>query len=444
MFDRNSARPILLFALLVLLSRASASFAADEWVRFRGPDGQGHSISPDAPAEFSLAKAIRWRTPIEGIGWSSPVVKDGVIWITTAIAEEASEEERNRKLAGDKLADMKSVAASVKVKAVCVDLQSGKIIHNLLLTTAEDPDPIHPLNTFASPTAAISGNRVVCHFGSYGTWCLDLKSGEEIWNAKLTVNHSVGPGSSPYIVDDRVILVCDGIDQQFVAGLDLETGNEVWRTPRPAMEGDEVEFHKAYSTPIETVVNGAVQVVIPSAQWICAYEPSTGREIWRIRHGTGFSTSPTPVMTKEGLIAFSTGYMRPELVAVKTDGTGDVTDSHIAWRASQGVPTKPSPLVIGDRIYMVSDNGILTQLRADDGSIVWRHRLGGDFSASPMQVGDKIYCCSHDGFVWVVQPGDEYIELAKNKLEPRLLASPAAVDGDLIFRSEGALMCIGD
>lgn len=436
-------RRVALFTLLVLCGLHLRAAAADNWLQFRGADGQGHATSTDCPLHFSMDQAVVWKTPIPGKGWSTPAVADGRIWLTTALPQAASADEFERRLGDDPQKGMKELATSIDLRAMCIDFQTGQVLHDIPLSKVDNPDPINPLNSFASPSPVIDGDNVYCHFGSYGTWCLDHLTGEMKWTRKLVVNHSVGPGSSPYIANDLLVLVCDGTDKQFVAALNKLTGEDVWQTSRPEMRAENGEQRKAYSTPITIEVEGKPQLVIPGAQWICGYELETGKEIWRIDHGRGFSTSPMPVRTDDGLIVFSTGFMKPEMVAVDPNGIGDVTETNIAWRSSKGAPAKPSPIVAGGGIYIVSDLGVLTKLRADDGSVLWQQRLGGNFSASPVQVGDKLIFCSHEGVVTIVQVGDTYQEIAQNQLEARLMASPIVVDNQLIMRTEFHLLRIG-
>lgn len=438
-------KPLFCLTVFVFFEAAGipSSYANDRWPQFRGPDSQGTALLAQPPVEFGLTQSIKWRTSIEGKGWSSPVVDDGRIWITTAVAQAATPEESERRLGGNPTGGVKEVARSMEIRAVCVDFESGSLLHNLVLASFVDPDPINPLNTFASPTPVMNDGMVFCDFGNYGTWCLDAETGKTIWQHRIVVDYSVGPGSSPIVHGDKLIRVCDGIDQQFIVALDKATGSEVWRTARPPMRTENVEFRKAYSTPLVISVHEKPQVVVPGAQWICGYDPDNGHEIWRIDHGSGFSVSPMPILVN-GLVVFSTGFMRPELVAVKPDGQGDVTNTHVMWRVSRGAPTKPSAIAVGQRIYMVSDTGVLTQLRVEDGSIVWQERLAGNFSASPILAGDHLYFCSHEGIVIVVKPGERFVEVARNELEPRILASPAVIGNDLVFRTEDALLRIGN
>lgn len=427
-------------AITACLLFGSTSLAQD-WHQFRGPDGNGKSSATNTSVTFSQSNTA-WQTPIPGTGWSSPVVTGGRIWLTTAETTEATEEQIAAKTRDVQFATIKTVAGSVNLRAVCVDANSGKIIHNLLLREISDPDLINPLNSYASPTAAIRGRRVVCHFGSYGTWCLDNETGETLWKNSLVVDHSVGPGSSPVIAENIVIIVCDGIDKQFVAGLDLETGKEVWKTPRPPMRNTNGEFNKAYSTPLLINVDGQTQAVIPGAQWVCAYDPASGNEIWRADCGNGFSTTPMPVY-ESGLLVCSTGYMIAELVAIDPKGTGDISRDNIRWRAIKGGSTMPTAIGTGGKIYSISDNGVLSILDAKTGEVIERVRVGGKFAASPLLVDGKLYIGSQDGVMNVYElNADKPKQIAKNQLDGSLMASPAVIGSDLIVRTSKSLMRI--
>ncbi len=431
--------PVLLFGGIIVCGLLPNGAAA-QWERFRGPGGQGNADRCTLPSEFSMEQHALWRTELPGKGWSSPVVAGEQVWVTTAIAQEATAEEVAARLAREKNKDLKEVAGTILLRAICIDWKTGRILHDVALGEFGDPDPINPLNSFASPTPVIDNGRVFCHFGNYGTWCLDASTGKVIWKTQVVVDHSVGPGSSPIVYGPNLILVCDGIDAQFVVSLNASDGQQRWKTKRPPVRAENVEMHKAYTTPIVIEVEGKTQIVTPTAQWICAYDPSDGKEIWRAEHGDGFSTSPSAIYWK-GLVVFSTGYMRPELVAVKPTGQGDVTQTHIAWRSKRGAPNKPSPIGVGDYLYAVSDTGIVTQWDVN-GNERWQERLGGNFSASPIESEGRLFVMSHESMVTVFEAGGGYRELGRSELagEGRLMASPAIVDGDLLIRSEKSLM----
>jgi len=417
----------------------------DSWPQFRGPQGQGSSGSTGVPVMFGLDQGMKWQTPIAGKGWSSPVVSRGRIWLTTAVTVAATPEQQAARLSNVQMAGMKEVAKSVELFAICLDLETGSIIHEIPLATVDDPDPIHSLNSYASPTPFIDEDRVYCHFGTYGTWCLKEATGEVVWTKRLVIDHSVGPGGSPVVYGEQLLLVCDGIDQQFVTGLNRMTGEEIWRTDRPAMRATNGEFQKAYSTPLIIKVNGIAQAVVPGAQWIVSYDPKTGDELWKVDHGKGFSISSTPVYTGNdrelGLVVFTTGYGQSEVVAIRPDGEGDVTLSHVAWRLDRNVPEKPSPLVVGDLLYLIDDNGVFSCLRVNDAETIFRKRVPGNFSASPLLAAGHIFLSNQEGEVTVVKQSQDYEEVAKIKLDARLMASPAVVGDTLIFRSEKSVMC---
>ncbi|MGV3483171.1 MAG: PQQ-binding-like beta-propeller repeat protein [Planctomycetaceae bacterium] len=434
--------------LLALTCGPSSPASADErsasWPQFRGPSGQGASLATKVPLTFGLDAGLKWQTLIPGKGWSSPVVGNGHVWVTTAITTQPTDQQREARMEGVQESHMKEVAGVLELRAICLDFETGSVIHNLQLATYEAPEPIHSLNSYASPTPVLDDAFVYCHFGAYGTWCLREASGEVVWHQRLIIDHSVGPGGSPVVVDDHLLLVCDGIDVQFVAALDKSTGAEVWRTPRPAMRATNGEYKKAYSTPLIIPVAGQRQAVVPGAQWIVSYDPRTGEEIWRADHGNGFSISSTPVYTgtaeEIGLVIFTTGYGQSEVVAVRPDGVGDVTLTHVAWRMDRNVPEKPSPVVHDGLVYLLDDNGVLSCLRSDDASLVFRKRVPGNFSASPLLAAGHLFLCNQEGVVTVIKQGTQYDEVAKIQLDARLMASPAVAGDDLLFRSEQSIM----
>ena len=223
--------------------------AQQEWTQFLGKAGSAESKASSPPTEWD-ANNYRWETKLPGTGWSSPVYAGEHIWLTSAVSKPATEEQIANKREGVQFADMKTVAGSIVLRAICVHLETGSIVHDVELANVENPELINPLNSYASPTPAIQKDKVVCHFGAYGTWCIDTNSGAVLWKSKYVVDHSVGPGSSPIIHGEKVYLVCNGIDKQFVAAVAMSDGQEVWKTPRPEMRSDNGEFQKAYSTPL--------------------------------------------------------------------------------------------------------------------------------------------------------------------------------------------------
>ena len=427
----------------VLLAQEIASSGDSKvncWQQLLGNEGAGEAKSSVPPVQWDSGN-YRWETDLPGTGWSSPVYADGKIWLTSADVQPASKEYLEKKREGVQFADIKTAAGSVVFRALCVDLETGKLLHNVELARISNPDLINPLNSYASPTAAIAQGKVIFHFGTYGTWCLDTRDGRQLWKTQYVIDHSVGPGSSPIVVEDKVILVCDGIDQQFIAAVALSDGQEIWKTPRPKMRNDNGEYQKAYSTPLAAMVNGQPQLVIPGAQWIVAYHPATGKEIWRVDHGSGFSVTPMASIEK-GLVIFSTGYMRPEVVAIDPTGSGDVTQTHVKWRAKNG-PNMPSMISSQGHVFYISDKGILYCVDSKTGQVLNRKRLGGNYSASPLLAGKHLYISSREGKVFVIRAEPSLEEVGVNEFGGKIMATPAPYQDDLIFRVDNKLYRIG-
>lgn len=396
--------------VLALLGWGLAASAAT-WPEFRGPTGQGHSDARRVPLEWSETKNVVWKTPIPGTGWSSPVVWGRQVWMTTALGEGRS------------------------LRAVGVDLDSGRVVHDVEVFTPREPAPINPKNSHASPTPAIESGRVYVHFGTMGTACLETESGRILWkNNELILDHKEGPGSSPILFEDLLIVNCDGMDVQYVVALKKDTGAVAWKTNRSAPLRDNPDFRKAYSTPLVIQVGGRPQLVSVGADQVNAYDPRTGEELWQVRV-RGFSTVARPLFA-DGVIYVCSDYARPELWAIRADGRGNVTDTHVLWRFARQVPASPSPILVGGRIYMASNGGVATCLEARSGEQLWQERLGGNFSASPIHAGGYLYFANEEGLVTVVKPGDEFQVAASNQLDGRFLASPAVAGAALLLRTD--------
>ncbi|TWT31558.1 outer membrane protein assembly factor BamB family protein [Blastopirellula retiformator] len=437
-------RPRFTLAALIALACSSSAWAVDSWPQFRGAAGDGISEATQVPLKWSEEENVAWKTPIEGKGWSSPVLGDGKLWLTTAITQKASQEAFDEKLKGKpRFAQATSeLAATVLLKAIEVDYATGQIGKQVDLFYVEDPDPIHATNSYASPTPVLEGNRLYCHFGTYGTCCFDTTTGEVLWRKQLPLQHNVGPGSSPVLHNGVLILTCDGADQQYVCGLDANSGETVWKTDRPPHRNEDGDQQKAYATPLVVTWGSRTMAIIPGAQWDCAYDPLTGKELWRVDHGDGFSNVPRPVF-QDGVVYICTGFTRPELWAMSVDGEGDVTDTHVGWTMSKQAPTKPSPLLWQDLLYMVSDRGIATCVDVENGETVWTERLGGNFSASPAIAEGRIYFCNEDGETIVIEPGREFKVLAENEIAGQIMATPLLLEGAIILRTDTALYRIG-
>lgn len=383
------------------------------WPDYRGPGQQGHAPeSSRPPLRWSETKNIRWKTAIPGASWSSPIVCDGKVWLTNASADGS------------------------KHFVLGVDFETGKLIHEVELWTNEEVQPKHKLNSHASPSAVAEAGRVYVHFGTYGTACLDSEKAELLWKRRdLNCNHIVGPGSSPILWGDRLIFHVDGGDVQYVVALDKKSGKTLWKTERSVDLSKQIpDMRKAYSTPIAIQVDGKPQLISSGAQASYAYDPLSGKELWRVRH-KGFSMSSRPLHDGEHAY-LNTGFMKARLLAVRTDGEGDVSRSHLAWTYRRGVPTIPSPILIDGRLYLVSDTGILTCVDAKRGKRLWYERLDGAYSASLLHAGRHLYLFDREGRGHVLEPGAEYREVAVNELAGGCMASPAVVGDALVVRTK--------
>ncbi len=391
----------------------SALLLAQDWPEFRGPTGQGLSDAHGLPLSWSETQNVRWRAPVPGSGWSSPVIRGNHIWLTTSIGEKRDQ----------------------SLRALCLSRDTGSILQNVEVFRLKSPSRVNSKNSYASPSPVLDGDRVYLHFGAFGTACI-TETGEVVWKTRLEYdNGEHGPGASPVLYDDLLIVACDGRDVQYLAALDKMTGKIRWKRNR--------EGYLAYATPLIVRAPGGDQVISPGAFRTVAYEPRTGKEIWQVRYGDGFSNVPRPVYGN-GLVYLCTGFQQPSLLAVRTDGRGDVTRSHIAWSLTRGAPLTPSPLLVGDELYLISDNGIASCVDARSGKEHWRVRMDGNFSASPLYGDGRIYFLSEEGESTVIAPGRQYKLLATNRLEGQTLAS-MAVSGDSIFiRTRTHIYCLGN
>jgi outer membrane protein assembly factor BamB len=393
-----------LFALFAIL-------LAQDWPEFRGPTGQGLATAHGLPQVWDETTNVLWKVTIPGRGWSSPVIQGDEIWVTTAVEEDREQ----------------------SFRAICLHRKTGAIVRTIEAFRARPAEAINQKNSFASPTPVLDGNQVFLHFGAYGTACI-TKSGKILWQTKLAYdNGQHGPGGSPVIYDDLLIVSCDGRDVQYVVALDKQTGKVRWKQNRPG--------YQAYSTPLVVRLPGRDQVISSGALRAVAYDPRNGKELWYVRYADGFSNVPRPVFGN-GLAYICTGFQQPSLLAVRVDGHGDVTGSHVEWTLSRGVPLTPSPLLIGEELYMISDNGIASCVDSRSGREYWRERLSGNFSASPIFAEGRIYFLNEEGECTVVAPEKRFRVLATNHLDGRTLASMAVSENSIFVRTATHLYCL--
>ena len=403
------------FCSLLVLSLGLCLHA--QWPEFRGPDGRGLAASKNLPLTWAEDKNVRWRTPIHGRGWSSPVILENRVWVTTATPD------------------------GKELSAIAVDQESGKIVHDIKVFEVATPQEIHPFNSYASPTPVVEAGRVYVTFGSAGTAAVDAQSGNVLWQRRdLKCDHFRGPGSSPILFRNLLIMHFDGIDVQYVIALDKATGKTVWKTPRsidfkdlgpdgkPIGDGD---FRKAFATPVMITVAGQPLLISLGGKAMYGYDPLTGKERWRLEERRSHTAATRPV-AGHGLVFYPSGWENTQVLAIRPDGSGDVTATHVAWRFARSVPNKPSLLLVDDLLFMVSDTGIASCVEAKTGTLVWQSRVAGMFSASPLYAAGRVYLFDEDGKTTVIEAGRTFRVLAENLLDNGFMAS-AAVAGDALF-----------
>ncbi len=418
--------------LLVAVATAEERKTQTNWNQFRGPGGDGRSQATDLPVEFSETKNVRWKTAIHGKGYSSPVVWGTQVWLTTA-------REDGRKLF-----------------ALCVDLLSGKIVHDIKVFDVAKPQSAYSyLNSHATPTPVIEAGRIYVHFGSYGTACLDTNSGKKIWERRdLRCDHRVRPGSSPIVDQVSLFVAFDGVDKQFFVALDKKTGKTRWLRDRNVksdwdatlrargIDPGEVKKEKpgdnkkSYATAKLIELGGRRQLIAPAAEATISYDPATGKELWRVHHFGGFNVASRPLFD-HGLVYLFTSGLTGHFLAVHPTGTGDVTDTHVAWSTTRSTPHIPSPIIVDDLLFTVTEKGGIARcLVARTGEEIWRKRVGGSYWASPLVADGKIYFSSKEGRISVISAEREFQLVAENRLDASFVASPAVAGNALILRSE--------
>jgi outer membrane protein assembly factor BamB len=438
LFRAAAALSLSVFALGASTAAMAAlpkTQSADDWPQFRGPTGDGISLATNIPLTWSTNQNVKWKVPVPGRGRSSPVLLGDRIWLTTAF-----ETNVQTFSAGP---DRMQRAERVQIGVVCLDRATGKQLYYRELYAVDNPPAVNFFNSYATPTPVAEAGRFYCDFGTFGTACLDANSGEVLWKRQLPLEHFQGPGSSPALYKNLLILVRDGGDQQYITALDTRTGQTVWKTDRPPLSTRVRMFKKSYSTPLVFEAAGKVQMVVPGAQWFVSYDPDTGQEIWRVDNGKGETVAPRPVYG-DGLVYLSTGVYRPkpQLWAVRVDGQGDVTATNVAWKLPSSIGFMASPLLLGHELYLLSDDGFVTCVDASSGAILNKVRLGGNYAASPTYAEGRIYCFSREGKTLVLKANKELIVLAENQLDGPVFASPAIVNSAIYLRTDSDLYCL--
>jgi outer membrane protein assembly factor BamB len=417
------------------------SLSAQHWPAFRGAnaagvaDGTPTAVTWNAPAGENVA----WKTPVPGVAVSSPIVWGDRVFVSTAVSGDPTQGIRTG-LYGD----VEPVNDSSKHtwRLLAIDKKSGKVLWDKVAYEGVPKTKRHPKSSQASATPVTDGRHVIVSFGSQGLYAYDL-GGKLLWQKDLGVlnsgwffdpDYEWGLGSSPIIYKNLVIVQCDIQRNSFLAAFDADSGKEVWRTER-----DEIP---SWSTPTIFEADGTAELVTQATTFTRGYDPMTGKELWKYS-GNSEIAIPTPIVGP-GVVVITNGYRGVQpIFAIKPGAKGDITlqnkattSDFVSWSTARGGPYIPTPIIYGDQLYVLLNNGVFAAYKVATGQQVYQKRLGagGSFSASPVAADGKIYCSSEDGDVYVVKAGPEYEELAKNSIGEVLMATPAISDGLIIFR----------
>jgi outer membrane protein assembly factor BamB len=383
------------------------------WGEFRGPAGDGDAKHANLPVDFSETKNIAWKSPVEGKAWSSPVVKDNIIWVTTADID------------------------GHELRAIQFDWDTGRKTKDVLVFAVEEPQYCHPLNSYATPTPVIANNLLFVHFGSHGTAALDFNTGEKIWERKdFICNHHRGPAASPIAHNDNVIIHFDGYDFQYIVCLDQNTGRTVWRKNRAFdYKTDNGDRKKAYCTPTVIKHMGREELISPGAIATESRNPLNGELYWTARTG-GMNAAARPVY-RHGHVFVLCGM--GSIWAIRPGGKGWIDKSRISWTRRKVIPKKSSPLFVDNYLFLVSDEGVASCNNPLTGEILWAERLGvqGQCAASPIHANGKIYAFSSEGDVIIFLPCPKGLKVVnRNKLDHGFMASPAVFGDSLLVRTK--------
>ena len=417
------------FAALCAIFFCLPAFA--QWPDRHGPTLDGHVRAEDArglPIHWSETRNIAWKTALHDEGHSSPVILDGRVWLTMATPD------------------------GKKQFVLCIDEATGDVLHDKLLFENEEVESLggsQGFNNYAAPSCVLAPGAVFVHFGTYGTARLDAKTAEVVWQRRdLPCRHYRGPGSSPVLHGDKLVLTFDGVDQQYTTVLDAQTGKTLWRTDRSTDYGDldqdgvpfrEGDLRKAYCTPGLADVGGQVQLLSVGSRAMHSYDLLTGRELWTVRHKS-YNAAIRPLwLPEEGLAVINTGSRGAHLVAVKLDGTtaGDVTESHVVWNRTKGNPRFAKPIYRDGLIFQITDIGVASCIDAASGEELWKDRVPGDYRSSPILAGDHLYFFSEDGRGTVLKAGRTFEEVAVNEVPGMgTTACPAVSKGAIFVRGQ--------
>ncbi len=386
----------------------------EDWTEFRGSNADGIASQAKTPLRWSDTENVAWKRELPGLGWSSPVVSEGAIYLTTAVVE----------------------GKTLSLRAMALDAGTGELKWDREIRKLESIPAIHSKNSHASPTPIVRDQAIYVHFGAMGTARLS-RDGDIVWkNVELDYPHVHGCGGSPVLHEGKLFVICDGRKDPFVVALDAESGKIVWKQMR-SIKGP---ISHSFGTPLVALVDGKAQLLAPGPDHLAAYDVSNGRELWHVR-AAGWSVVPQPVIG-HGMIFYNHDYDHPELLAVRLGGKGDITESHVEWRMQKGAPSTPTPLLVGDELFCVSDKGIASCIDARTGKHHWMERLGGNFSASPLFANNLVLFLDEVGHAYWVKPSKQFELIQRNEVNGRTFSTPAFTRNAMYLRTDQALLKI--
>jgi outer membrane protein assembly factor BamB len=428
---------ILRFVALLLLPGALFGMD-DDWPQWRGPNNDGMARG-DAPLEWNDTKNVAWRVPIPGRGYSSPVIWGEKIFLTTAVPiEGAALHAESQQTSGP--GGGAGAGQEHKFVVLCLNRLTGKVLWERVAKVAKPQEGYHRrYGSFASNSPVTDGMHLYAFFGSRGIYCYDL-NGKLLWEKEfppMRMRLQFGEGVAPVVDGDNLYLKFDQEEGSYMVALDKRTGQEIWRVTR-----NEVS---SWSPPLVITHNGHKQVVVSASTRVRSYEPATGKLIWECA-GLGSNAIPAPV-TGGNVVYVMSGHRSPNLLAIRLGREGNLTGTDaIAWTNDRGNSYTASPVLHDNKLYFVTDSGMLSCLNALTGEAYYRQqRLPKpyNFKASPVGANGKLYLATEDGDVVVVRMGEKYEVLATNTLTDQVfIATPAIATGNLYLRSQDALYCI--
>ena len=434
---------LIAISIGIISGELRAAPTKNAWPQWRG-NGLGVSTDSNVPLDWSPTNGVLWRTPLPGRGHSSPVILDGRIYLTTDIEGEALPGVKPVKhiLNNEDFNHPDAFGADLRheLRVLCIDAKTGKLLWNQLAYAGPAFDDRHRKGSYAAPTIAVDADRVFAYFGSEGLYCFDTK-GTLVWSNSVggLATLGMGSGASPVLGAKTVIVQCDqdNGDNSFIAGFDKKSGKQLWKVARPVSV--------SWATPIVVTAGGREQAIASGLEKIVAYDTATGEEVWS-HEGLENNAVPSPV-ANDRMAYLVSGYPKKRILAIALGAKGDLTGTtNVIWQYDKGAGYVPSPLLLGDELYLMNDSGLLSCLDAKTGAVRYdSERLPNPsrFTASPVAVGGHLLLTSEEGNTFVLKAGTKYEFVRKNPIGEKVYASLAIADGRIFVRGETNLFCIG-